>query len=145
MFKYNAEEACLILIMSRSTSLVALLLLVALVTSQTTTCSNSVVNGIASGIVRLGVPNANVAESSYSQSLSGSSLGTFAQVFSAFAIAGLEASSSQTYYSLVVDQVIFSNGNTQMNFTMNYNNPDGSFATTWTTIKLSWVAISTGI
>ena len=26
---------------------------------------------------------------------------------------------------------------------MNYNNPDGSFATTWTNLKLSWVAVST--
>ena len=143
MFKYNAEEACLILIMSRSTTLVALLLLISLSAAQTFTCSNSVVEGLATGVVRLGVPNANVAQTSYSQTLSGASLGTYAQVFSAFAIAGLEASSSQTYYSLIVDQVIFSNGNTQMNFTMNYNNPDGSFATTWTTIKLSWVAVST--
>ena len=141
MFKYNAEEACFILIMSRSTSLVALLLLISLVSSQT--CTNSNVAGIHTGLVRLGVPNANVAQTSYSQSLAGSTLGTYAQVFSAFAIAGLEASSSQTYYSLIVDQVIFSNGNTQMNFTMNYNNPDGSFATTWTTIKLSYVAVST--
>ena len=30
-----------------------------------------------------------------------------------------------------------------MNFTMNYRNPDGSFETTWTTIKLSYVAVST--
>lgn len=30
-----------------------------------------------------------------------------------------------------------------MNFTMNYNNPAGTVVTTWTTIKLSWVAIST--
>lgn len=70
-------------------------------------------------------------------------LGTFAQVFNAFAIAGLQGSSTQTYYSLIVDQVIFSNGNTQMNFTMNYNSPDGAIATTWTNIKLSWVAVST--
>ena len=91
MFKYNAEEAFLILIMSRSTSLVALLLLVSLVVGQPTafTCSNSIVEGIATGVVRLGVPVSNIAETSYSQTLSGSSLGTYAQVFSAFAIAGL--------------------------------------------------------
>ena len=61
MFKYNAEEACFILIMSRRTSLLALLLLVSLAAAQNFTCSNSVVPGIASGIVRLGVPVSNVA------------------------------------------------------------------------------------
>ena len=64
-------------------------------------------------------------------------------MFTAFAVAGLQGASAQTYYSLVVDQIIFGNGNTVMNFTMNYNNPDGSVATTWTNIKLSWVAVST--
>ena len=45
--------------MSKSINLVALLLLISLVSSQT--CTNSIVEGIASGIVRLGVPNANIA------------------------------------------------------------------------------------
>ena len=32
-----------------------------------------------------------------------------------------------------------------MNVTINYASPDGSFQTTWTKVKLSWVAVSTGI
>ena len=64
-------------------------------------------------------------------------------MFSAFAIAGFQGASSQQYFSLVVDQVIFSNGNTQMNFTMDYANPLGSFTSTWSSVKLSWVAVST--
>jgi hypothetical protein len=141
VFKYNREEALTILIMSRSTAFVALLLLVSLASAQFT-CSQSTVDGIASGVVRLGVPTQSVAQTSFSQSLTDFNLGTFAQVHAAFAIAGLEASSTQTYYSLIVDEIIFSNGNTLMNFTMNYNSPDASITTTWTTVKLSWVAIS---
>eukprot|EP00178_Gracilaria_changii_P015997 TRINITY_DN4503_c0_g2_i1.p1 TRINITY_DN4503_c0_g2~~TRINITY_DN4503_c0_g2_i1.p1 ORF type:complete len:154 (-),score=9.28 TRINITY_DN4503_c0_g2_i1:158-619(-) len=30
-----------------------------------------------------------------------------------------------------------------MNFTMNYNNANGTFQTTWSSIKLSWLAVST--
>ena len=130
--------------MYRSTGLIACLLLLSLAACQQNfSCANSVVPGIASGIVRLGVPVASVAQTSYSVSLTEFNLGTFAEVFSAFAIAGIQASSSQTYFSLIVDQVIFSNGNTQMNFTMNYNNPTGTFSTTWSSIKLSWLAVST--
>lgn len=66
-------------------------------------------------------------------------------MFSAFAIAGFQGASGQTYYSLVVDTVTFSNGNTQMNFTMNYNYQNCSIGcqTTWTKVKLSWLAVST--
>ncbi len=66
-------------------------------------------------------------------------------MFSAFAIAGIQASSNQQFYSLVVDTVIFSNGNTQMNITLSYTNPAGTFQTTWTKVKLSWVAVSTAM
>lgn len=130
--------------MYRSIRLIACLLLLTIAATQN--CSNSQIPGIASGIVRLGVsgtPATQVAQTAYSLSLAEYNLGTFAKVFHAFAVAGIQASSTQTYYSLVVDQVVFSNGNTQMNFTMSYANPDGSFQTTWSSIKLSWVAIST--
>ena len=65
-------------------------------------------------------------------------------MFAAFAIAGFQAASTQQYFSLVVDTITFSNGNTQMNFTMSYSNPNSTFVTTWSSIKLSWVAVSTG-
>lgn len=138
-----------IIFMNKVTGLIACLLLLSLAVAQTTTttttCSPvSGLSGIASGIINLGVPTASVAQTSYSLSLSGFSLGTFAEVFTAFAIAGFQGASSQQYFSLVVDTVVFSNGNTQMNFTMNYNNPTGSFQTTWSSVKLSWVAVSTG-
>jgi hypothetical protein len=130
--------------MSRSARLIACLLLLSLAASQSTfTCTNSVVPGIASGIVRLGVPTAPVAQTTFRQPLTDFNLGTYAEVFAAFAIAGLQASSAEQYYSLVVDQILFNNGNTEMNFTMDYNNPTGTFTTTWSTIKLSWIAIST--
>lgn len=32
-----------------------------------------------------------------------------------------------------------------MNVTLNYNSPDGTFQTTWTRVKLSWVAVSTAV
>jgi len=138
------KKVAYIINMSRSTGFIACLLLLSLAACQNNfTCSNSVVPGIASGIVKLGVPVASVAQTSYSLSLAQFNLGTFAEVFSTFAIAGFQGSSSQQYFSLIVDQVIFSNGNTQMNFTMNYNNPTGTFATTWSSIKLSWLAVST--
>lgn len=129
--------------MSKLSGLIACLLLLSLAAAQTLSCNVSTVPGIASGIVNLGVPTTSVAQTAFSQSLTGFNLGTYAEVFSAFAIAGFQASSSQSFFSLVVDNIIFSNGNTQMNFTMNYNNPTGSFQTTWSSIKLSWVAVST--
>ena len=67
--------------MSHNLRVFALLLLLTLAASQTpapTTCSNSAVSGIASGIIRLGVPMEAVASTSYSQTLSGFSLGTWA-------------------------------------------------------------------
>jgi hypothetical protein len=66
-------------------------------------------------------------------------------VFSAVAIAGFQAASNQQFYSLVVDTVIFSNGNTQLNLTMNYlyNNNGINFQSSWSSIKLSWLAVST--
>ena len=110
--------------MSRVSTFLLTCLLLSLAASQNTTdCGRSKLDHIASGVVRLGVPTTSVAQTSFSQSLSDFTLGTYAEVFAAFAIAGFQASSTQTFYSLVVDNIIFSNGNTQMNFTMNYNNP----------------------
>jgi len=135
--------------MIKLTGLLICLLLTTQVATQakaaTNTCSVSNVDGIASGIVTLGVPTAPLAQSSYSLSLTGFNLGLYAQVFHAFAIAGFQAASNQQFYSLVVDQVIFSNGNTQLNFTMNYlyNNGGINFQTSWSSIKLSWLAVST--
>lgn len=128
-----------------SALLLVLLLLSNAVAQSPATCSTSSVTGLATGLIYLGVPSASVAQTSFSQTLSGFNLGTFAEVFSAFAIAGIQASSNQQFYSLVVDTVIFSNGNTQMNLTLSYSNPAGTFQTTWTKIKLSWVAVSTGM
>lgn len=139
--------------MNKLTALMISLLLISLAAGQGAisvptgptgpSCDVSSMNGIASGLILLGAPNAAVAQTTYSQSLAGFNLGTFATVFSAFAIAGIQASSTQQYYSLIVDQVIFGNGNTLMNITMVYTNPTGTFQTTWSRIKLSWVAIST--
>jgi hypothetical protein len=132
--------------MYKLTGLILCLLLVSQAFAQaSTTCSVSNVNGIASGIFTLGVPNEPFARTSYSISLAGFNLGLYAEVFSAFAIAGFQAASNQQFYSLVVDTVIFSNGNTQMNFTMNYlyNNKGINFLTSWSSIKLSWLAVST--
>lgn len=131
--------------MIKLTGLIICLLLTAQVLGQST-CSVSNLDGIASGVINLGVPNAPLAQTTYTQTLSGFNLGVFAQVFYAFAIAGFQAPSSQQFYSLVVDQVIFSNGNTQMNVTMNYlYNANGiNYQTSWTKVKLSWMAASTG-
>ena len=79
------------------------LLLCGLVSAQDTTCTESQVDGIASGMISLGVPDASVAQDSYSVSLSGFNLGTYAEVFHAFAIAGFQGASNQQFYSLVVD------------------------------------------
>lgn len=133
--------------MYKLTGLILCLLLVsqAFAQASTSTCSVSNVNGIASGLVTLGVPTAPLAQTSYSLSLAGFNLGLYAEVFSAFAIAGFQAASNQQFYSLVVDTIIFSNGNTQLNFTMNYlyNNKGINFQTSWSSIKLSWLAVST--
>jgi hypothetical protein len=100
---------------------------------------------MASGIINLGVPTNPTAPETFSQSLAGANLGLQAEVFHAFALAGFQAASGQTFYSLVVDQVTFSNGNTLMNFTMSYtHNRDGiNYVTSWSKIKLSWLAVST--
>jgi len=87
--------------MKTFTGLLLCLLLVLQVSSQT--CSVSAVPGIASGIVSLGVPDSAVAQTSYSVSLSGFNLGTYAEVFYAFAIAGFQGASNQQFFSLVVD------------------------------------------
>lgn len=131
--------------MIKLTGLIICLLLTAQVLGQST-CSVSNLDGIASGVINLGVPNAPLAQTTYTQTLSGFNLGVFAQVFHAFAIAGFQAPSNQQFYSLVVDQVVFSNGNTQMNVTMNYlyNSNGINYQTSWTKVKLSWMASSTG-
>ena len=73
------EKVAYIIKMSRSTGLIACLMLLTLAACQNNfTCTNSVVPGIASGIVRLGVPVASVAQTSYSLSLAQFNLGTFA-------------------------------------------------------------------
>lgn len=133
--------------MYKLTGLILCLLLVSQAFAQapSSSCAVSKVDGIASGIITLGVPNEPLARTSYSISLSGFTLGLYAEVFSAFAIAGFQAASNQQFYSLVVDTVIFSNGNTQLNFTMNYlyNNKGINVLTSWSSIKLSWLAVST--
>jgi hypothetical protein len=128
--------------------LVLILLLISSATSQASVCLNggggvSSVGGIATGIVNLGVPTNSVAQTSYSQSLSGFNLDFYSDVFSGFAIAGFQAASNQQYYSIVINQVYFSNGNTQMNFSLSYSNPTNTFQTTWSKITLSWIAVST--
>jgi hypothetical protein len=123
-------------------------LLLSLAVSQaattTTNCGASSLPGIASGLIQLGVPTSSVAQTSYSQTLSGFNIGTYDTVFSAFAIAGIQASATQQYFALVVDTVTFSNGNTQMNVSLVFTSPNGTFQTTWTKVTLSWVAVSTG-
>ncbi len=61
--------------------LLALLLLTSAVAQTVTpasTCGTSTITGLASGLIYLGVPSASVAQTSFSQTLSGFNLGTFA-------------------------------------------------------------------
>jgi hypothetical protein len=61
------------------------------------------------------------------------------------AIAGFQASCTQTAYSLGVDTVILENSNTKMRFTMNYALQDGSAnptVTQWTRVKLNYLLVS---
>lgn len=130
--------------MIKATSIALCMLLLAtsvLGQAAVPTCGVSNVLGIASGVINLGAPSAPLAQDSYSLALTGFNLDLFAEVFSAFAIAGFQAASNQQYYSLVVDNIIFSNGNTQMNFTMLYT--FNNIKTSWSKIKLSWLAVST--
>ena len=66
-------------------------------------------------------------------------------MMSAFAIAGFQASTGQKFYSLVVDNVVFSNSNSIMTFNMDYSYSSTglNYQTTWTKIKLSYVVVST--
>ncbi len=127
------------------TGLLLCVLLCSMVLSQNSTCGVSSLTGIASGTVILGAPNAPLAQDAFSVPLTGFNLDLYAEVHSAFAIAGFQAASNQQFYSLVVDNIVFSNGNTQMNFTMNYlYNTNGiNFKTTWTRVRLNWLAVST--
>jgi len=108
-------------------------------------CGDNTLYGLASGLISLGKPSTQYAQAAYIKTLSGSILGTYSDVFNAFAVAGLSGPSNQQFYSLIVDTVIFSNGNTQMNITMSYSSPDGNFQTMWSSIKLSYVLVSTAI
>jgi hypothetical protein len=67
------------------------------------------------------------------------------QILHNSAIAGFQASCSQTAYSLGVDTVILENSNTKMRFTMNYALQDGSASPTvtqWTRVKLNYLLVS---
>lgn len=74
--------------------------------SAQTTCADNSLSQIATGVITLGAPNATSAQTSYVQTLDGT-MGVYAEVFSAFALAGVQAVSQQKYYSLVVDEVYF--------------------------------------
>jgi len=121
--------------------LVCLLLIAQVHNNQ---CTHSKIRGMASGIINLGLPTNPTAVASYTQSLADADLGLQAEVFHAFALAGFQSAAGQAYYSLVVDQVIFSNGNTLMNFTVDYESRASvSYRTIWSKVKLSWLVIST--
>lgn len=62
--------------MSKLSALLLALLLISSTFAQT--CDQSVITGLASGLIQLGVPSASVAQQSYSQVLSGTNLGTYA-------------------------------------------------------------------
>ena len=65
--------------MLRLSSFLLVCLLLSLAAAQNTTdCKESALEEIASGIIRLGVPAAPVAQENYSQSLSDFNLGTYA-------------------------------------------------------------------
>lgn len=108
-------------------------------------CGKSVIPNLQTGIVQMGAPTQQLAQVSYVVPLTGMSLS--AQMMSAFAIAGFQASTGQKFYSLVVDSVLFSNGNTIMTFNMDYTWAASglTYTTTWTKIKLSYVVVSTSL
>lgn len=58
------------------------------------------------------------------------------------AIVGLQTSSGQNFYSVVVDQVVFSNNNRVMRFIMDYNNNARTVKTQWSKIKLCYIVVS---
>ena len=58
------------------------------------------------------------------------------------AIVGLQTSSGQSFYSVTVDQVVFSNTNRVMRFIMDYNNNERTVRTQWSKIKLSYIVVS---
>jgi hypothetical protein len=58
------------------------------------------------------------------------------------AIVGLQTSSGQNFYSVVVDQVVFSNNNRVMRFIMDYNNNERTVKTQWSKIKLCYIVVS---
>ena len=58
------------------------------------------------------------------------------------AIVGLQTSSGQSFYSVTVDQVVFSNTNRVMRFIMDYNNNERTVKTEWSKIKLSYIVVS---
>lgn len=65
--------------MTKLSALLLVLLLVSNAVAQTpSTCSTSGVQGLATGLIYLGVPSASVAQTSYSQTLSSFNLGTYA-------------------------------------------------------------------
>ena len=62
--------------MTKLSALLLVLLLVSNAVAQT--CSASGVQGLATGLINLGVPSASVAQTSFSQTLSSFNLGTYA-------------------------------------------------------------------
>jgi hypothetical protein len=108
-------------------------------------CSQNSLGGLVTGLISLGAPSTQFSQAIFSRSLAGSNLGTQSEIFTAFALAGMHASSKQQFYSLIVDLITFSNGNTQMNVTMSYSSPDGNYQTLWRRIRLSYVLVSNAI
>lgn len=58
------------------------------------------------------------------------------------AIIGMQTSSNQNFYSLIVDQIYLSNSNTVMKFTMDYFNNDRSVKSQWNKVKLAYILVS---
>ncbi len=64
------------------------------------------------------------------------------------ALAGFQGSCTQTYFSLVVDKVLFENSNTKMKVTMDYDYIINStlntrYTSQWTRVKVTFIVIST--
>jgi len=75
--------------------LIAILLACLIAFSSAQVCGDSAVDFIQTGEVELGVPTTSFAQTEFTVTFEADSLGVFAELFSAFALAGFQGACNQ--------------------------------------------------
>ena len=128
------------------TILVCLMLALALAQTdfQNTCQSESLIPRLATGLINLNPLDTynSGANKDYYQDLTLNGFSSNDVLGYGFALSGFETSCSNTFYALVIDDILFENQNTRMKIVVDFRDPGSGAITSWTMVSFTYIVVS---